>query len=82
MGVYGVFAEPMHGFKKNGLKGGVKGFGKGIVGLFMKPVGGTIQLFTKTARGINNTPSTLYKGMYKKMTKKKVKRGLEEERKF
>jgi vacuolar protein sorting-associated protein 13A/C len=70
MGIYGVVAEPIKGAKKNGLKGGVKGFGKGIIGLFAKPVGGTIQFFTKTARGINNTPGTLYKGL----TKRKVKR--------
>ena len=52
--------------------------GKGIIGLFTKPVGGTIMLFTKTARGINNTPGTLYKGL----TKKKKTRKKEEERKF
>ena len=41
-GVYGVLAEPYKGAKKNGLKGGMKGMGRGIVGLLTKPVGGTI----------------------------------------
>ena len=78
MGVIGVLAEPYKGAKKNGFKGGVKGIGKGIVGLITKPVGGTIMLFTKTARGINNTPGTLYKGL----TKKKKNKQEEEKRKY
>jgi len=52
--------------KSGGVKGGVKGIGKGFVGLFVKPIGGTLQLFTKTARGINNTPLSIYKTVFKK----------------
>ena len=65
-----MFTEPIKGAKKSGFRGGMKGIAKGITGLVMKPVGGTIQLFTKTARGIKNTPGTLLK----RMTKNKVKK--------
>ena len=37
-----------------------------MFGLISKPIGGTIMLFTKTAKGMQNTPGTLYKGLLKK----------------
>ena len=44
--VAGVVMEPVKGAKKEGFKGGAKGFGKGILGLVCKPVAGTIDLVT------------------------------------
>lgn len=52
--------DPIKGGKKRGLKGAVRGFGKGMVGLVMKPVAGTLDLVTLTIRGIANTPTTIY----------------------
>ena len=44
--VAGVIVEPVKGAKKQGVKGGAKGFGKGMLGLVCKPVKGTIDLVT------------------------------------
>jgi len=51
--VYGLVAEPIKGAKKKGLKGVTQGLGKGVVGLIFKPVAGSIDLFTGTARGVS-----------------------------
>jgi hypothetical protein len=73
--VAGVVLEPMRGAKKGGFKGGAVGFGRGILGLVCKPVAGTIDLVTYTARGIGNTPKTVYVGLSKLIRKrKKIKR--------
>jgi hypothetical protein len=73
--VAGVVIEPMRGAKKGGFKGGAVGFGRGMLGLVCKPVAGTIDLVTYTARGIGNTPKTVYVGLSKLIRKrKKIKR--------
>ena len=58
--VTGVITEPVKGVRAGGLKGGARGFGKGILGLVCKPMKGTIDLVTQTTRGIQNTPKTMY----------------------
>ena len=58
--IAGFFMEPIKGGKKNGFTGVIKGLGKGIVGLVLKPVAGTLDLVTLTARGLTNTPKTIY----------------------
>lgn len=51
--------EPIKGAKDKGFKGGASGFGKGVLGLICKPVAGSIDLVTYTARGVGNTPKTI-----------------------
>mmetsp|Transcript_6482 Transcript_6482/g.3671 ORF Transcript_6482/g.3671 Transcript_6482/m.3671 type:complete len:136 (+) Transcript_6482:255-662(+) len=72
-GVSGVFTEPYKGAKKYGIRGGIKGFGKGIVGLVCKPVAGTLDLLTFTARGMTNMPKTIYTKIKKTIKKRKYK---------
>ncbi len=55
------------------MQGAMVGVGKGIVGLVMKPVAGTLDLVTLTARGVANTPTTIYLkvgSLFKKKAKK------------
>ncbi len=56
----GVIIEPIKGGKRSGFKGAMVGIGKGMVGLVVRPVAGTLDLVTLTARGIANTPKTIY----------------------
>jgi hypothetical protein len=58
--ILGIFVEPVVGGKKGGFKGAMKGVGKGVIGLVLKPVHGTLDLVALTARGITNTPKTIY----------------------
>lgn len=67
----GLVSEPMKGAKKRGIKGATAGLGKGIVGLIFKPVAGTIDLVTHTARGVGTVPSAIYKNVFKIKSKKK-----------
>jgi len=65
----GIFVEPVKGAQKSGFKGAMAGLGKGMIELVLKPVAGTLDLVTLTARGIANTPTTIYlsiNGMIKK----------------
>ena len=43
-GITGVVTEPVKGGMKKGPKGAAVGLGKGFVGLFAKPIGGTVGL--------------------------------------
>ena len=72
-GVAGLVVEPIKGAKSNGVKGASLGVGKGILGLIWKPIAGSIDFVTQTARGIGNTPGTIYVGA-KKIFKRKMKR--------
>jgi hypothetical protein len=56
-GVAGVFVQPVRGFQQEGMLGMVKGVGKGIVGVAVKPVVGTLDLVQRTTEGISNTAS-------------------------
>lgn len=79
--ISGLVVEPMKGIKKSGIKGGVTGVGKGIYGLIVKPVAGTIDLVTMTARGVGNMPGSIYRNLFslkRKKTKKNKKNGVEE----
>jgi vacuolar protein sorting-associated protein 13A/C len=51
-GVTGVFMQPIKGAKKGGFIGGMKGFGKGMAGLVMKPVSGTVDLVSSSLAGV------------------------------
>lgn len=69
--IVGFFLDPIRGGKKEGFKGAVKGFGKGLIGLVIRPVAGTLDLVTLTARGIANTPKTVYIKLNTVLRKKK-----------
>lgn len=69
--IIGLFMEPIRGAKKSGFKGALLGFGKGLAGLVLKPVAGTLDLVTLTARGIANTPKTLYLNISRVLKRKK-----------
>lgn len=64
-GVTGVFTKPVEGAKSGGFGGFFKGIGKGAVGLVAKPVGGAIDLVSKTTSGLerqmDSTGSCPYK---------------------
>eukprot|EP00826_Nyctotherus_ovalis_P026173 TRINITY_DN2043_c0_g1_i12.p1 TRINITY_DN2043_c0_g1~~TRINITY_DN2043_c0_g1_i12.p1 ORF type:complete len:366 (+),score=121.53 TRINITY_DN2043_c0_g1_i12:787-1884(+) len=71
--IVGIFAEPIRGGSKSGFTGAIKGVGKGMIGLVLKPVHGTLDLVTLTARGITNTPKTVYlkvSSIFKKKVRK------------
>ncbi len=68
--IAGFFMDPIRGAKQGGFSGAMVGFGKGLVGLVMKPVAGTLDLVTLTARGIANTPKTVYLKLGKVFKKK------------
>mmetsp|Transcript_20359 Transcript_20359/g.17659 ORF Transcript_20359/g.17659 Transcript_20359/m.17659 type:complete len:190 (-) Transcript_20359:300-869(-) len=84
--VYGLLAEPVKGARKKGFKGATKGLGKGVVGLIFKPVAGTIDLFTGTAKGVSRVPGTLYKNIFRIRKKEdkmlKEKRSSDEDHQF
>jgi len=54
-GVTGVFSQPLKGFSEEGRVGLVKGVGKGVSGLVLKPVVGVVDFITDTTEGIKNT---------------------------
>jgi len=63
VGIYkaitGVITAPIEGGQKEGALGVLKGVGKGITGLVVKPTIGAIDLVTRTAEGIKNTTTIL-----------------------
>jgi hypothetical protein len=69
--IAGLFVEPYKGAKRGGFKGGMVGMGKGLVGLVCKPVAGTLDLISLTARGLGNTPKTMYMSIGKIVKKRK-----------
>jgi len=54
-GLGGIIMQPIKGGKKEGAKGVLKGIGKGLIGIGIKPVVGAIDLVSKTTEGIRNT---------------------------
>ena len=53
-GVTGVISQPIKGLSNDGGSGFVSGVGKGISGLFLRPVVGVVDLITDTSEGIKN----------------------------
>ena len=51
-GLSGVVMDPMRGAQTGGAKGFVKGLGKGVIGLPMKPIAGIFHGVAKTSQGI------------------------------
>jgi len=58
-GVTGVVTQPIKGARKEGALGALKGIGKGVAGLVLKPAIGTIDFVVQTAEGIKNTTTLL-----------------------
>jgi len=54
-GVGGVVYEPLRGAYDDRFSGMVKGVGRGVIGLGLKPAIGVVDLFTRTAEGVRNT---------------------------
>lgn len=57
-GVTGLFTQPVQGAKEGGAAGFIKGFGKGLAGIVVKP-----------AAGIYGLPGYAMKGVYKEIQK-------------
>jgi hypothetical protein len=51
--------EPIRGGQQEGGTGFIKGVGKGLTGLVLKPLSGILQLGSKTVEGIATTPLTI-----------------------
>jgi hypothetical protein len=51
--------EPIKGAREEGGTGFFKGLGKGISGLFLKPLSGAVLFGSKTLEGIVSTPDTI-----------------------
>ena len=47
------------------MKGIGKGIGKGLIGLIFKPVAGTIDVVTCTARGVETLGGRVYSNLFK-----------------
>eukprot|EP00347_Sterkiella_histriomuscorum_P000566 403375355 len=58
-GITGVYRQPMEESKKSGFSGFFKGTAKGITGLVVKPISGTLDLFSLTSEGIKNTSKNI-----------------------
>jgi len=54
-GLTGVVKAPIQGAKREGFVGLLKGIGRGVSGVAVKPIIGTVDLVTRTAEGIKNT---------------------------
>ncbi|KAH3757405.1 vacuolar protein sorting-associated protein vps13 [Pelomyxa schiedti] len=57
-GVAGIVQHPVRGAIEGGAKGFLKGVGKGLVGVPVKPTVGLVDFVGKTAEGLKNTTST------------------------
>lgn len=51
-GISGLVTEPVKGHRKEGVVGALKGFGKGVGGLYLKPSAAMFGLLGYTAQGI------------------------------
>jgi vacuolar protein sorting-associated protein 13A/C len=53
-GITGVIEQPVMGGMRGGAEGFVKGVGRGVVGVVIKPVVSVLDFFNKTTEGIRN----------------------------
>ncbi|KAF0982041.1 hypothetical protein FDP41_011902 [Naegleria fowleri] len=51
----GLFVKPIEGASKEGISGFLKGVGKGIIGMPVKPITGVLDFVYKTSEGLKNT---------------------------
>lgn len=62
---------PYQGAREDGVKGLIKGTGKGAIGLILKPVSGLIDVVAITSEGMRNDLSS-----YKNKKRQRIKRVL------
>eukprot|EP01125_Pyxidicula_operculata_P010729 TRINITY_DN352_c4_g1_i1.p1 TRINITY_DN352_c4_g1~~TRINITY_DN352_c4_g1_i1.p1 ORF type:complete len:3355 (-),score=688.04 TRINITY_DN352_c4_g1_i1:19-10083(-) len=60
-GVTGIIAEPIKGAQQEGGTGFLKGLGRGLLGVVVKPTVGVFDLASRTTEGIKNTPDMFEK---------------------
>ena len=59
LGVSGVVMSPYRGARKNGVKGFVKGTGRGVAGLVTKPIVGVLDMMTHGSQSIHDIAKTV-----------------------
>jgi len=59
-GITGIVTEPIKGAVEEGGSGFVKGLGRGLLGVVVKPAVGVFDLASRTTEGIHNTPDALF----------------------
>lgn len=59
-GLTGVVTQPWRGAQKEGAGGFIKGFGKGIAGLWTKPLAGMLGILSHTMKGVHKEVQKLY----------------------
>jgi hypothetical protein len=64
-GVSGVVMQPVKGFQEEGALGLVKGMGRGAAGLVLRPAVGVVDVFTRTAEGLQNMGKLLDSSAYR-----------------
>ena len=58
-GLAGVILDPLRGAEREGALGFVKGVGKGLTGLVVKPVAGVLDFTNKASEGVVNSAKAL-----------------------
>ena len=66
-GVTGVVTQPYNGAKKEGVLGFTKGVGKGIWGLAVWPITGTLKWVSSVTEGITNSAIAFKRGKVKRL---------------
>lgn len=56
-GVAGLIVQPIKGFQQEGAVGIAKGVGRGLIGVAVKPVVGTLDLVSRATEGISSSAS-------------------------
>ena len=51
-GIEGVITKPISGAREEGVEGFIKGAGKGVVGLFMRPASGVVDFASGTVDAV------------------------------
>jgi hypothetical protein len=59
-GIGGLITMPLKGYAQGGFVGFIKGLGKGIIGVAVKPTVGVLQFVSSTTAGIRNIGTMIY----------------------
>lgn len=75
-GIAGLVTQPLHGAQKDGAVGLVKGFGKGIGGLILKPAAGIWGLPAYAMQGVHAEVGKLFsRSVYNYILSSRIKQG-------
>ncbi|KAL4914590.1 hypothetical protein BDW62DRAFT_204479 [Aspergillus aurantiobrunneus] len=78
-GVTGVLTQPRHGWKESGTKGMLKGVGKGVGGVFLKPAAGLWGLAGYPLEGLHKSlRNSLSRSKMRDILVSRIKQGLGE----